>query len=110
MWPMRNVPWLARSSVASKLPAVFVNWFRSETREAASDPDHFFVEKVTVRRPLHSVDAFVVIGWTLILVKCVLASLAIHRWAIPIHDLYIWGPSFIFGAVCTYLYLTREEK
>lgn len=79
-------------------------------RDAANDADHFFVEKVRVHRPLHPVDAFVVVGWVLILTKCVLASIAIRRWEIPIHDFYVWGPSCIFGAVCTYLYLTREEK
>ena len=87
---------------------VFLNWFRSDAREAAGHDD-WFIEKVTVRRPLHAVDAFVVTGWCLIVVKCVLASIAIHHWDIPIHDAYVWGPSWIFGGVCTYLYLRSEE-
>ena len=89
---------------------MFLNWFRSETRAAASDDHHFFVEKIRVRHPLQPVDTFVVVGWALILAKCGLASVAIHRWQIPVHDIYVWGPSVFFGAVCTWLYLTREEK
>ncbi len=71
--------------------------------------DGWFVGKVTVRRPWHPVDRFVVGGWLLIITKCILASIAIHRWDIPIHDFYVWGPSFIFGGLCTLLYLRRES-
>ena len=85
---------------------MFFPWL---TREANASHEDLFVEKVTVRRPWRPVDAFVIVGWSLILLKCVLASVAIHRWSMPIHDLYVWGPSVIFGAVCTWLYLRREE-
>lgn len=88
---------------------MFLNWLRQPFgffRNGDSDP---FVGKVTVKRPVHPIDAFIIGGWTLILIKCVLASVAIWYWKIPIGHFYIWGPSLIFGGVCTTLYLTREE-
>lgn len=87
---------------------MFLNWFRPEVREAGGN-GAWFVDKVTVRRRRHPVDGFVIGGWTLILIKCILASWAMERWDVPIHDFYVWGPSFILGAVCTFLYLRREE-
>lgn len=74
--------------------------------------EHVFVDKVNLRRPRRRmpVDAFVVVGWTLIVVKCVFASMAIRHWSIPIADFYVWGPSFMFGALCTGLYLFREDR
>lgn len=47
-------------------------------------------------------------GWSLIVIKCILASVAIRHWDIPIADFYVWGPSFIFGGLCTFLYLSRS--
>ena len=85
---------------------VFINWIKAE----AGDGEHRFVESIEMRRRARPVDAFVIGGWTLILVKCVLASLAIRRWDIPIHDFYVWGPSLMFGALCTWLYLRGEAE
>jgi hypothetical protein len=85
---------------------VFLNLFR---RDDAAHHEIYFVEKVTVRRAWRPIDAFVIVGWSLIFAKCVLASIAIHYWDAPIHDFYVWGPSVIFGGVCTFLYLRREE-
>ncbi len=85
---------------------MFLNWF---SRDEAAHHESYFVAKVTVRRPRHPVDAFIVGGWSLILTKCVLASLAIHHWDVPVHDLYVWGPSLVFGGVCTFLYLRRDD-
>lgn len=86
------------------------NWFKMVVDDATAGQGGMFVEKVSVARRLHRVDRFVVLGWTLILGKCVLASWAIRRWDIPIADFYVWGPSIIFGALCTYLYLARGEE
>lgn len=88
---------------------MFLNWLRRSLRFPDQNGSEAFVEKVTVKRPVYPIDAFVIGGWTLILVKCVLASIAIWYWKIPIGHFYIWGPSLIFGGVCTTLYLTREE-
>jgi hypothetical protein len=69
-----------------------------------------FVRRVRVRtgqgRP--RIDWLIVGGWSLILIKCILASIAIRHWNIPIGDFYVWGPSFIFGGVCTFLYVSRS--
>jgi hypothetical protein len=97
---------LARTLTPRSVSAVFLNWFK---REDAVQHEAWFVERVRVRRPLRPLDAFVVGGWLLILVKCVLASIAIRRWEIPVHEIYVWGPSVLLGAVCTLLYLRREE-
>ena len=85
---------------------MFLNWFK---RDDALQHEACFVDKVRIRRPLRPVDAFVVVGWLLILAKCVFATVAIRHWNIPVHDLYIWGPSLLLGAVCSLLYLRREE-
>ena len=100
-----------RKREAGLRSGMIFNSLRFATRHVPSpDDDALFVQKVKVPRRLHPVDAFVLVGWALILGKCVLASLAIHRWQIPIDDFYVWGPSCIFGALCTWLYLTRPEK
>lgn len=71
-----------------------------------------FVDKIRVQRSARTrqVDAFVILGWLLILTKCVLASIAIRHWSIPIADFYVWGPSIMLGALCTGLYLTHHEE
>ncbi|BET66484.1 hypothetical protein ASA1KI_14020 [Opitutales bacterium ASA1] len=87
-----------------------IHWSRHEPgRGAGSGDDPFFVSRVTVREKRHwrPVDAFVVVGWSLILGKCVLASWAIERWSVPVSDFYVWVPSCVFGALCTWLYLSR---
>ncbi|MGE9297216.1 MAG: hypothetical protein ACQKBV_13115 [Puniceicoccales bacterium] len=50
--------------------------------------------------------------WGLILAKCILLQWAILRYDVPVDGgLFIWTPSFIFGAVCTIVYgkVTFEE-
>jgi hypothetical protein len=87
---------------------VVFNWFRIAPRRIVSPTFEVVDESPPPRRQVHPVDSFVVGGWILILTKCILASIAIHHWNIPIADFYVWGPSVIFGATCTFLYLTRE--
>ena len=87
---------------------MFINWLKLTSRDVPDAQHGMFVEKVSEPRKFHPVDGFVAGGWSLILLKCVLASVAIHHWAIPIGDFYVWVPSLIFGGLCTSLYLTRE--
>ncbi|WP_269538635.1 hypothetical protein [Cerasicoccus fimbriatus] len=50
--------------------------------------------------------------WGLIIAKCTLLQWAILKHDVPIDGgLYIWLPSFIFGAVCSFVYgkVTLEE-
>lgn len=50
--------------------------------------------------------------WGLIIAKCTLLQWAILKHNVPIDGgLYIWLPSFIFGAVCSFVYgkVTLEE-
>lgn len=83
---------------------MFLNVFKADRHPRN---DHF-VEDVRVRTKRHPVDWLIIGGWSLILIKCILASIAIRHWNIPIADFYVWGPSFIFGGICTTLYLTRD--
>ncbi len=84
-----------------------IHWSKREMFEDQPGTfERLFVSRVTVRRPrrFHGIDGFVLVGWVLILAKCALASVAIRRWDIPIDDFYVWGPSIMFGALCTGLY------
>ena len=74
----------------------------------SSKVDRAFITKVRMRRKRHPVDAFLVVGWSLILVKRLASSWAVSRWQIPVDPLFIWASSFIFGAVCTGLCLYRD--
>ena len=84
------------------------NGFKLIGLSSKDEVDRTFITKVRIRRRRHPVDAFLVVGWSLILVKCLASSWAVSRWQIPVDPLFIWAPSCIFGAVCTGLYLYRD--
>ncbi len=84
------------------------NWLRGASEETIEAHESLFVARIERRREWRRVDAFVVVSWALIVGKCLLASLAIEHWSIPIHDLYVWVPSVVFGGLCTWFYLRGE--
>ena len=84
------------------------NGFKLMGRTTAAASERAFVKRVSVIRKRHPVDLFLVVGWSLILVKCLLSSWAVARWDIPINVLWVWIPSFICAGVCTYLYIYRD--
>lgn len=42
--------------------------------------------------------------WGLIFAKCFLAEWAVRFYAMPFDSLYVWLPTLVFGAVCTWVY------
>ena len=84
------------------------NGFKLIGRTASEASERAFVKRVSVSRRRRPFDLFLVIGWTLILVKCLLSSWAVARYDIPINVLWVWIPSFIFAGLCTFLYLYRD--
>lgn len=52
---------------------------------------------------------FMTIAWALIAAKCVLVWWAIGHWNVPIHPLWIVGPTVAFAALATGLWLTHHE-
>jgi hypothetical protein len=49
-------------------------------------------------------------AWLLIAVKCGLVWWAIGYWHMPFHPLWIIGPTVVFAALATGLWLTHHEE
>ena len=52
---------------------------------------------------------FMAIAWALIAIKCVLVWWAIGHWNVPIHPLWIVGPTVAFAGLATVVWLTHHE-
>ena len=81
---------------------------------AGRDPDDFnreFVEEVRVRRPIPAsprAEKIILLCWSLIAVKHVLVIWAVHRYAVPFHQLWVNFPTFLLGLVATWAYYARD--
>ena len=84
------------------------NGFKLIGRSSRDDADRAFITKVKIRRKRQPLDAFLIVGWIFILAKCLASSWAVSHYQIPIDPLFVWIPSFLFGGVCTGLYLYRD--
>lgn len=49
------------------------------------------------------------IAWMLIAVKCVLVWWAVGYWHMPFHPLWVVGPTLVFAALATGLWVTHQE-
>jgi hypothetical protein len=49
------------------------------------------------------------VGWVLIAVKCAAVSYAVDRWHMPFRPVWIIGPTLVFAALATVLWLTHDE-
>ncbi len=71
-----------------------------------------FVRSVEVKegqqKPVIVFDGLLAVFWGLMLAKCILCTWAVGYWDMPISSFWVWLPSMIFGAVCTFLYVYRE--
>jgi hypothetical protein len=52
---------------------------------------------------------FLGIAWLLILVKCVVVWWAIPHYHVPVHPLWVIGPTVFFAAWVTVLWTTHHE-
>lgn len=53
--------------------------------------------------------SFLGVAWLLIAVKCILVTWAIRQWDVPIHPLWIVGPTILFAGLATALWATHRE-
>lgn len=54
------------------------------------------------------VERWIVIGWVLILAKCAAMWWAIEKYQVPIHPLWLVGPTILFGLLATAVYIWRD--
>ena len=53
-------------------------------------------------------ERWIVAGWVLIALKCVLLTWAINAYQVPIHPLWLVVPTVAFGLLATALYIWRD--
>jgi hypothetical protein len=71
---------------------------------------HAFVEEVQVHdreRRNPKVERLILWCWILILVKHVLVIVAVHRYHMPFHQLWVNFPTWLIGALATGIYFWR---
>lgn len=71
-----------------------------------------FVESIRVDQEtrFHWKQALLAIFWILIFIKSVLAHWAIAHWNMPIHSVWVWGPTIFAGIVCTVVFLAGSKE
>lgn len=52
---------------------------------------------------------FVAVAWVIILAKCVAVWWAIVHWNVPVHPLWVIGPTLAAAALATLLWATHDE-
>ena len=52
---------------------------------------------------------FMGVAWLVIAVKCVVVWWAMVHWSVPFHPLWIVGPTLVFAALASGLWLTHRE-
>jgi hypothetical protein len=73
--------------------------------------DRAFVKDVVVQpRSARSrrVERLLAIGWILIALKSVAVWWACRKYAVPIHPLWVIGPTVFMGLLCTAIYWRRK--
>jgi hypothetical protein len=53
-------------------------------------------------------ERWLVVGWCLILAKCVALWWLIKAYQVPIHPLWLVGPTVLFGLLATAVYIWRD--
>jgi hypothetical protein len=90
---------------------VFANLLHFFGRRDPDDLRHAFVEEVRVRRPIPAnprAEKIILLAWFLIAVKHVAVIWAVHRYAVPFHQLWVNFPTFLLGLVATWAYYARD--
>lgn len=92
---------------------MFANLLQLITRRApVEDYDHAFVKDVRVAPPSEgrnrSVERWIAVGWVLIAVKCTAIWWLINAYQVPIHPMWLVGPTVLFGLLATAVYIWRD--
>ena len=85
--------------------------FQWMNRRAPEAYEQAFVTEVVVRRPVPReprLEKLILLCWGLIAVKHVAVIWAVHRYAVPFHQLWINAPTFLLGLLATLAYYGRE--
>ncbi len=94
---------------------MFANLLQLITRRSPSeDYDRAFVKEIRVT-PVASretrsrrAERWILAGWILILVKCAAIWWLIETHKVPIHPLWLVGPTIMFGLLATVAYVWRD--
>ncbi len=90
---------------------MFANLLQFLSPRDPADLDRAFVQSVQVKRPLPRdprAEKIILLCWALIAVKHVLVIWAVHRYAMPFHQLWVNFPTFLLGLVATWAYYARD--
>ena len=90
---------------------MFSNLIQLITRRPPADYERVFVREVNVRRKAprnRRVERFMAICWILIVVKSVAVVWLFGRYHVPVNPLWVIGPTVVFAALCTAVYLFRD--
>lgn len=92
---------------------MFANLLQLITRrQPTEDYDLAFVKDVRVNPPREvrnrRSERWLIVGWVLILLKCAAMWWAIVTYHVPIHPLWLVGPTLLFGLLATALYIWRD--
>jgi hypothetical protein len=81
-------------------------------RNPPEDYDLAFVKDIRVNPPREvrsrRSERWIAAGWILIGAKCTAMWWAIEAYSVPIHPLWLVGPTLVFGLLATALYVWRD--
>lgn len=92
---------------------MFANLLQLFTRRTPpEDYDLAFVKEVRVNPPRETrsrrSERWLIAGWVLIMLKCAAMWWAIETYRVPIHPMWLVGPTVVFGLLATALYIWRD--
>ncbi len=81
-------------------------------RTNPEDYDHAFVKEIRVSPPREvrsrRAERWIIAGWILITLKCTAIWWLIERYHVPIHPMWLVGPTILFGLLATATYIWRD--
>jgi hypothetical protein len=92
---------------------MFAPLFRFRHRQPdPRDLDQGFFHETRVDHPREPrsrrVERVLVIGWILVLAKCLFVAWAVKHHPVPFHAAWLIGPTLAFAALCTLVYWRRD--
>lgn len=91
---------------------MFANFLRFLFPRDPHAVDTAFVAEVHVHRTVPSnprAEKIILACWLLIAVKHLAVIWAVHRYAVPFHQLWVNFPTFLLGLVATWAYYGRDR-
>jgi membrane protein YdbS with pleckstrin-like domain len=90
---------------------MFADLVRLIHRKPAAHYERSFVREVRVagRAPRNRrVERVIAVCWVLIVIKSFAVVWLFNRYHVPVNPLWVIGPTIIFAALCTVVYLLRD--